>query len=108
MFDKAREEIQELEVAIEIATGGGEGSGVHDGSDKIRAEYGDFLFVVANLARHLKIDPERALRQTCAKFIQRFGEIELALASDGRTLEQSSLEEMDELWNRAKARENTG
>jgi uncharacterized protein YabN with tetrapyrrole methylase and pyrophosphatase domain len=63
------------------------------------------LFVCANLARLLEIDPEDALRSTNAKFTRRFNWIEKALAADGRTPEQSDLDEMDELWNAAKRSE---
>jgi ATP diphosphatase len=68
-------------------------------------EFGDLMFVMANLARHLKVDPEAALRSANAKFTRRFGRIEDWLAEDGKTPDQSDLEEMDALWNRAKAEE---
>ena len=68
-------------------------------------EFGDLLFVVANLARHLKIDPEAALRAANAKFTRRFDKIEETLAAEGRRPEDSSLAEMDALWDRAKAEE---
>lgn len=68
-------------------------------------EFGDLLFVVANLARHLRIDPEAALRAANAKFVRRFGAVEAALAQRGRRPEDSTLAEMDELWNAAKAAE---
>lgn len=71
----------------------------------VREEYGDLLFVMANLARHLKIDPEEALRDANAKFTRRFRAVEASLARDGRRPEQSTLEEMDALWDAAKARE---
>lgn len=70
--------------------------------DKARAELGDLLFVLANLARKLDVEPEDALRLTNRKFIRRFEAIEAALKSQGRTPDQSSLEEMDMLWNAAK------
>jgi ATP diphosphatase len=73
--------------------------------DEIEAEIGDLLFVLANLARHLKVDPEAALRRTNAKFTRRFAAIEAALAARGRRPEDSTLEEMDALWNAAKAAE---
>jgi nucleoside triphosphate diphosphatase len=63
------------------------------------------LFVMANIARHLKIDPEAALRGTNQKFIRRFAFIEARLAERGKTPVQSSLEEMDALWDEAKAQE---
>jgi len=66
-------------------------------------ELGDLLFVMANLARHLQIDPEAALRGANAKFERRFGRIEDWLAETGRSPADSRLEEMDALWNRAKA-----
>ena len=68
-------------------------------------EFGDLLFVMANLARHLDIDPEEALRAANAKFTRRFAAIEAALAADGRRPEDSDLAEMDRLWDAAKAAE---
>jgi ATP diphosphatase len=67
-------------------------------------EVGDLLFVVANLARHLKVDPEAALRGANAKFTRRFGHIEAVLAAGG-VLGKASLEEMEALWLEAKAKE---
>ena len=72
-------------------------------ADEIEAEFGDLLFVMANLARHMGVDPEAALRATNAKFTRRFMRIEDWLAADGRRPEQSDLAEMDALWDRAKA-----
>ncbi|MGV9010633.1 nucleoside triphosphate pyrophosphohydrolase [Brevundimonas sp.] len=94
VFDKLDEEVAELRV--EIAAGD---------LDKAREEMGDLLFVVANLARKLGVEPEDALRGANAKFIRRFGFIEAALAKDGRTPEQSDLAEMDGLWDAAKVAE---
>lgn len=76
--------------------------------DEVAEEMGDLLFVVANLARHLKVDPEAALRGANAKFIRRFRSIEAALARDGRRPEDSDLAEMDALWDAAKAAERAG
>ncbi len=74
--------------------------------DAARAdEFGDLLFVVANLARHLKIDPEAALRATNAKFERRFRFVETALAAGGRGPAEATLAEMDALWDQAKAHE---
>lgn len=70
-------------------------------------EYGDLLFVMANLARHLNIDPEAALRAANDKFIRRFKFIETALASQNRRPEDSDLAEMDALWDAAKAAEKS-
>ena len=68
-------------------------------------EFGDLLFVMANLARHLDIDPEAALRDANAKFTRRFRRIEEALAAQGRHPRNSTLAEMDALWDAAKAAE---
>lgn len=73
--------------------------------DKAREEIGDVLFVVANLARTLDVDPEDAVRATNAKFVRRFQYIEGRLAERGKTPDQSDLEEMDALWDAAKAAE---
>ena len=72
---------------------------------EVAEEFGDLLFVMANLARHLEVDPEAALRAASAKFSRRFGRIEDWLAESGKTPDQSDLAEMDTLWNRAKAEE---
>jgi MazG family protein len=72
--------------------------------ERVADELGDVLFAVANLARHLQIDPEAALRGTNAKFERRFRRIEQWLAEDGRTPTDSTLAEMDALWERAKDR----
>jgi ATP diphosphatase len=73
--------------------------------EKLEDEIGDLLFAVANLARHLAVDPEAALRSTNAKFVRRFREIEAALAKQDRKPSEASLSEMEELWQAAKARE---
>lgn len=73
--------------------------------EKARQEMGDVLFVVANLARTLDVDPEDALRYTNAKFARRFRYIEERLAERGKTPDQSDLAEMDALWDEAKASE---
>lgn len=75
--------------------------------DEVTEEFGDLLFVMANLARHMKIDPEAALRAANAKFTRRFGRIEDWLAEQDRTPDGSDLAEMDTLWNRAKAEERS-
>lgn len=71
-------------------------------------EFGDLLFVIANLARHLHIDPEAALRAANAKFTRRFRQIEADLKAAGKRPEDSDLAEMDALWDAAKARERAG
>lgn len=72
---------------------------------EVAEEFGDLLFVMANLARHLGVDPEAALRAANSKFTRRFGRIEDWLAEAGQVPAQSDLAEMDALWNRAKAEE---
>ncbi|WP_236171456.1 nucleoside triphosphate pyrophosphohydrolase [Pseudomonas pseudonitroreducens] len=91
VVDKVREELDEV---LEAMAGGD--------TEAQAEEVGDLLFVVVNLARKLKVDPETALRAANAKFERRFRYIETALRDQGRTLEDSSLEEMDELWGAAK------
>lgn len=97
VMEKLHEEVVELEV--EIAAGD---------RDKAREELGDLLFVCANLARKLDLDPEDALRAANAKFTRRFHHIERALAAEGRAPEQSTLEEMEALWLDAKRVEKGG
>ncbi|MBI1418301.1 MAG: nucleoside triphosphate pyrophosphohydrolase [Limimaricola sp.] len=75
------------------------------GPAEIEEEFGDLLFVMANLARHLKVDPEAALRAANAKFTRRFAYIEDQLAARGKAPSDSDLAEMDALWNAAKAAE---
>jgi ATP diphosphatase len=99
VFDKLKEELAEFEHAV--AVGGTAGPD----RTKITEEFGDVLFVVANVARHLRIDPEAALRSTNQKFIRRFRRIEKLLAAQGREPAQSTLAEMDRLWDQAKAEE---
>jgi nucleoside triphosphate diphosphatase len=98
VFDKLKEELAELEQAVAIGD-----ADAHKA--KIGEEFGDLLFVVANVARHLKVDPEAALRAANQKFIRRFRRIEELLAALGRTPAQSTLAEMDRLWDQAKAEE---
>ena len=88
---KIREEADEIEAALE----GGN-------AEELAEETGDLLFALVNLARHVGADPESALRGTNAKFERRFAYIERALAAKGRSLEDTTLEEMDALWNEAK------
>ena len=71
------------------------------------AETGDLLFALVNLARHLDLDPETALRATNAKFERRFGYIERTLAAHGKAPQDTTLAEMDALWNEAKAKETS-
>jgi ATP diphosphatase len=94
VIDKVAEEARELVEARDARD-----------PDATEAEFGDLLFVVANLARHLKLDPETAVRRTNAKFERRFREVERRLAAQGRAPGEASLAEMDALWEAAKAEE---
>ncbi|MEM1235659.1 MAG: nucleoside triphosphate pyrophosphohydrolase [Pseudomonadota bacterium] len=76
----------------------------HKGPAEIEEEFGDLLFVMVNIGRHLGVDAEVALRGTNTKFTRRFEGIEAALAAEGKTPEDATLEEMDALWNQMKAR----
>lgn len=91
VLDKLREEMAELVEARATLT-----------QVEVEEEFGDLLFVMANLARHMKVDPEAALRGANAKFVRRFQRIEDLLAQDGRVPADSDLAEMDRLWNQAK------
>lgn len=93
---KLKEELGELEAAV-----------AERQQAKVAEEFGDLLFVIANVARHLRIDPEAALRSANAKFMRRFRHIEERLAELGKTPDQSNLEEMDKLWDDAKAKEKS-
>ncbi|OWU78065.1 nucleoside triphosphate hydrolase [Marinibacterium profundimaris] len=75
------------------------------GPDEIEDEFGDLLFVMVNLGRHLGLDPEAALRRTNAKFTRRFEAVEARLAERGRSPATSDLAEMDALWDAVKAQE---
>jgi nucleoside triphosphate diphosphatase len=96
VLNKIREEADEIEAALD-----------GNDADELAEETGDLLFAVVNLARHVGADPETALRGTNAKFERRFAYIERTLAARGRTLGEASLDEMDALWDEAKAAEQT-
>ncbi len=94
ILDKIEEEIGELRRAMD------EGA-----PEAVADEFGDVIFALVNLGRHLKVDAETALRGTNEKFRSRLHFVERALKADGRSLEQSNLDEMETLWQRAKAAE---
>lgn len=96
VLDKLVEEAREVVEARDSLT-----------HEALTEEIGDLFFVMANLARHLKVDPEAALRAANAKFSRRFARIEDWLAETGRTPTDSDLAEMDSLWNRAKAEDKS-
>ena len=91
---KVREETAEVAEAI--------GSG---NQEAVRDEIGDLLFAVVNLARHVDVDPDQALRGTNAKFVRRFGFIESTLTEQGSGLSEATLDEMETLWAAAKTKE---
>ncbi len=96
VIGKLYEEAEELEA--ELAAG-------EVRAERVRAELGDVLFVMANLARHLGVEPETALQATNRKFMRRFQTMEAAVREEGAVLADKSLEELDDLWNLAKERE---
>lgn len=105
VFSKMQEELAELE---EIAVPADpRGATPPDGptDPRIVDEFGDVLFVMANVARHLGVDPETALRTANAKFVRRFNYIERQLAERDKSPEGATLEEMDDLWIEAKTKE---
>ena len=91
VIEKLHEELGELDRARRAAS-----------PTEVENEIGDLLFVLVNLARFVKVDPEQALRRTNAKFRERFSYIERKLAERGKKIEESNLDEMDELWREAK------
>jgi nucleoside triphosphate diphosphatase len=98
---KIREEADEIEAALDM---GADLAGA-EGTASAAGEVGDLLFAAVNLARHLDADPEAVLRQTNQKFERRFAAIERALAAAGKRPQDSTLAEMDALWDAAKAEE---
>jgi MazG family protein len=94
VIEKLHEELAELDEARRKTA--------PDELDELENELGDLLFVLVNLARFLKVDPEQALRRTNAKFRRRFGFIERKLAERGRKPEESNIQEMEALWQEAK------
>jgi tetrapyrrole methylase family protein/MazG family protein len=91
VLEKLHEELAEFDTARRIAA-----------QDELEGELGDLLFVLVNLARFVKVDPEQALRKTNAKFRLRFGYIERKLGEQGKSPEEATLAEMDALWEEAK------
>ena len=99
IFAKLEEEVAELRAAIQTHASS------NDESDhtRIREELGDLLFAATNIARHLKVEPEAALKLTNRKFRRRFGYIEKRLAERGQTFDAATLDEMETLWQEAKS-----
>ena len=97
VLDKLEEEAAELRAELPDAD-----------PARLADEVGDLLFVLANLARKLKLDPEACLRAANAKFARRFGAVETTLAAEGRTPAEATLDEMEAAWQAAKAAERAG
>jgi MazG family protein len=94
VLDKLHEELSELAEARENAS-----------HEEIEGEVGDLLFVLVNLARFVKVDPEQALRKSNAKFRRRFAHVEKSLQARGKNLSESNVQEMEEIWQEAKRSE---
>ncbi|HEX8636187.1 MAG TPA: nucleoside triphosphate pyrophosphohydrolase [Pyrinomonadaceae bacterium] len=109
IFDKLHEEVDELKAAIEESNASNDANDSDAATatseamhERVREELGDLLFVVTNIARHLKVEPEAALKLTNRKFRRRFRHIERGLEAQGRTLDAATLDEMEALWLEAK------
>ena len=89
-WEKVEEEISELKQALS------------ESREKVEEEFGDLLFALVNYSRFIKINSEDALRAATEKFIRRFKMVEEAMERSGRNMEEASLQEMDEVWNRIK------
>ena len=98
VWDKVMEELQELKHEVDT----------NAPKEKVENELGDLLFAIVNYARYVGVNPEDALERTNKKFIRRFQYIETESAKDGKKVEDMSLEEMDEYWNKAKEGERGG
>lgn len=93
VMDKVDEELAEVKVEMKD---------IENNKEKIKEEVGDLLFSVAQLARHLEIDPEQALREANIKFINRFSKLETAIKSDNKDMMKMSVPELEEYWQRIK------
>jgi len=117
LFDKLKEETDELRaevkqipppgpVPVGRGTAGAKGSAVPEKlQQRMEDEIGDLFFVLVNVARYLSVDPESALRKTNRKFKRRFQFVEQQLREQGKKLEDSSIDEMEALWQKAKQSE---
>src|SRR5215467_4528788 len=96
IFDKLQEEVRELKDVLSTEND-------ETRRDRLEDEIGDMLFVIVNIARYLKIDSESALKRANRKFKARFRYMERELAQQGKTLDQTSLQDMEALWQKAKS-----
>jgi len=99
VLEKLREELAELDGARKALSQEKPGS-----QDALQDEIGDLLFVIVNIARFLKVDPEQALRGTNSKFRRRFAHVEQGLEAQGKSAQKATVEEMERLWREAKSR----
>jgi ATP diphosphatase len=99
VIDKMQEELDELKEAVQ--------SSASDRQNDVAEELGDFLFASANLARHLRVDPEEALRRANLKFQRRFKAMEAEVMDTGKTVESASLPELEDAWGAAKIKERS-
>ncbi len=93
VLEKLDEELREFKEALSLRS-----------RKEVREEFGDLLFALVNIARFLQINPEEALNEAIEKFISRFSYIETSLRRRGKSVRESSLAEMDKLWEAAKKR----
>jgi len=101
VLEKLREELAELDEARKRLS-----QEKHGSQEALQDEIGDLLFVIVNIARFLKVDPEQALRGTNSKFRRRFGHVEKGLEAEGKSPREATIEEMERLWQEAKAQES--
>ena len=94
VWDKVKEEIDELEDVVQTKD-----------ARRIEEEFGDLLFALVNLSRFIRVDPENSLRRAIDKFVRRFQKVEKTMEALGKDLKESSLDEMDAVWDRIKRRE---
>ena len=94
ILEKCAEELDELKNAVESGS-----------QERILMEFGDILFALCNLGRHLRVDPENALNNATRRFISRFRVVEEKVKESGRKWEDFTLKELDEFWETAKSRE---
>jgi len=98
VFDKLDEEVDELKIEI----------GLLDNQQRIEEEMGDVLFASVNIARHLKVNPEQALRNANRRFMSRFAVVEELLAENGRKMQDCEVEDLELYWEKAKKIISTG
>ncbi|HEY5028936.1 MAG TPA: nucleoside triphosphate pyrophosphohydrolase [Candidatus Angelobacter sp.] len=107
LFEKLAEETRELQEHLKDLPLSDKPDVPQKLREQVEGEVGDLFFVLVNVARYLSVDPESALRKTNRKFRRRFGWLEERLLEQGRTLEEATLEEMETLWQQAKALEGS-